>query len=75
MHIIQEYVKDSTKPWMASTKWLTPDGRVCTTCGGSDRSFAEAIGNMIVQLSACKDHPLTLSFIDEEGNKATQRKM
>jgi len=75
MNIIQEYDNNSLKSYTASMKWETPWGSTATTCGSSDHSFAEAIGNMIIQLSATKDYPLTLSFVNEKGEKVTQKKM
>ena len=75
MNITQKYEPDSSKPYTAFLEWETPWGSTATTCGSSDHSFAEAIGNMIIQLSATKDYPLTLNFINDEGQIVTQKKM
>jgi len=75
MDIIQKYDKDSTKPYQASMQWKTTDGHGATTYGVSDHSFAEAIGNMIIQMSASKEHPLTLSLVNDKGKKVTQKKL
>jgi hypothetical protein len=75
MNIIQKYCQESTKPYQASMQWKTADGHDATTYGVSDHSFAEAIGNMILQLSADKAHPLTLSFVNDKGEKVTQKKL
>ena len=75
MNIIQKYEPDSSKPYTASMEWETPWGSRATTCGSSDHSYAEAIGNMVIQLSANSAYPLTLNYINEKGEKSTQRKM
>jgi len=75
MNITQKYEPDSSSPYTASLEWETPWGSRATTCGGSDYSYAEAIGNMIIQLSANSAYPLVLNFINEKGEKSTQEKL
>jgi hypothetical protein len=56
-------------------EWETPRGSKATTVGSSDHSPAEAIGNMFIQLSATKDYPLILNFVNKKGEKSTQEKL
>jgi hypothetical protein len=76
MNILIEYLPDShLKSYKASMEWETPWGSKATTVGTSDHSPAEAIGNMIIQLSTTKDYPLILNFVNKKGEKSTQKKM
>ena len=76
MNILIEYLPDSSlKSYRASMEWETPRGSKATTVGSSDHSPAEAIGNMFIQLSATKDYPLILNFVNKKGEKSTQEKL
>lgn len=74
MLINQEY-DYTTSTYKASTQWMTPEWNSVTTFGTSKHGFAEAIGNMIIQMSACAGSPVVLTFTDHEGVITLQPKL
>lgn len=74
MLIKQEYDR-TTNRYKASTTWMTPEWNCVTTCGVSEHSYSEAIGNMMVQMSATIGSPVYLiSVYDEKGQMVIQNK-
>jgi hypothetical protein len=61
--------------YKASTNWMSPEWRCVTTVGTSNHSEAEAIGNMILQMSASVGSPVVLTFTEPSGNVILQPKM